>query len=695
MSVILGEDTKTGVLIEISDIDRFGGLYVLGKTGTGKSNLLISLALQDIEQSHGLLFIDPHSDAINALLERVPEKRINDVILLDPTDRDYAFGINPVYCKDPNDIHERESAFGQTRDIFAKLTMLFGESDERLKVLLSKYLRNILYPLIENPGSTLYDISMMLTNKPFREHLLKNVKHNLDTVDFWHKQFDPLSKHDQYEELKSTFNRISIFERPYIRDIISQPQPTIDFTKIMEDRKIVLLRLPMSPSDDETRSFIGTLVISQLLKVIFLRTDIAESQRVPFAIYCDELHNFATPDFAKLFSQARKFKIMPVVAHQERGQFKPADPNKSATLASPNKVHFSLSTPDAEEFAKEIADKPPVDIRLEPQKAISQSPVSDLLRGHTNPEIQKFVDTYLRPMQNRIDNIKDEIESKKLVRTGMMDESAISRLNVQMLGVDRFEKDTFLIQKAIEKEMELAERSYNEANALKQLQAQEVRLKQDMHSLDRLLTMVMEQRITPKNKELADFLINNIENATVITQEQKQALKQFIAAQYNETSAKETREKYISSFLRISENKLNALQWIVFINEFTHFCELLGKPENHIKKPTGQDIIKEIPLRTEADMVGEMRRELTTLPNFIAYVKIQQNKYKIITLMLREKLPDSVCIQNQQEILNQTYKYYCSLRNVVEKGIREKQSVWQKDTGDKPPPTGRNHRRAR
>ncbi len=323
----------------------------MGKAGTGKSTLLVSLALQDIKHRNGLLFIDPHADAIEAILARMPDERKGDVILLDPTDPDYAFGINPLYCESPHDPRERELAFGQTRDLFAKLEMLFGESNEKLGVLLSKYLRNIIYPLIENPGSTLCDIEMMLTNKPFREHLLKNVKYNRDAVDFWRDQFDTLLKHDQYEELKSTFNRISIFKRPH-KYIISQPKPTLDFAEIMDSRKIVLLSIPIW-LDEETRSFIGTLIISQLLKVILLRTDKPEQSRTPFAVYCDEFHNFATPDFARLFTQTRKFKIMPVVAHQHRAQFKPDDPNKGATLAAPNKVHFNL-TPGAERAEREV-----------------------------------------------------------------------------------------------------------------------------------------------------------------------------------------------------------------------------------------------------------------------------------------------------------------------------------------------------
>src|SRR5205823_4567271 len=135
-----------------------------------------------------------------------------------------------------------------------------------------------------------------------------------------------------------------------------------------------------------SKSFIGTLVISQLLRVVFLRADISEHLREPFALYCDEFQNFSTPDFAKLFTQTGKYYIMPAVAHQVRlGQFKPDDPNRGATLAAPIKIFFRLSVHDSNELAPVVANPSPTEIRLEPQPVllISQEPVSDLLRvGH-------------------------------------------------------------------------------------------------------------------------------------------------------------------------------------------------------------------------------------------------------------------------------------------------------------------------
>jgi hypothetical protein len=237
--VTLGHDVDTGELITLGDIERCGGMYLLGEPRTGKSNFLDSLALQDIERGHGVLFIDPHTDAIKALLARIPQERKHDVILLDSTNDEYTFGINPLYCSNPNSLRERQLCFAQTREVFSKV---FGEGDEKLGILLSKYLGNCLYPLIENQGYTLYDIVLFLRNKHFRESLLTNIKFHPEVVEFWHDEFDRMPLKDQREEVQSLLNRIESLRRnPYIKHIISQPKPTIDFADVTQRKKIVLL----------------------------------------------------------------------------------------------------------------------------------------------------------------------------------------------------------------------------------------------------------------------------------------------------------------------------------------------------------------------------------------------------------------------------------------------------------------------
>ena len=182
--------------------------------------------------------------------------------------------------------------------------------------------------------------------------------------------------------------------------------------------------------DRESQTFIGTLVISQLLKAIFLRADVSEHLRTPFAIYCDEFQMFATPDFAKLFTQTGKYRIMPAVAHQDRvGQFKPDDPNRGATLVALHKVLFSTSVPDSKEIAPELAKDSPTEIKLQKQMVISHDPFADLLRGHKNPDIHRFIENYLRPLQFRLEDTRDDIEEERLLRLAILDEAALSRVD--------------------------------------------------------------------------------------------------------------------------------------------------------------------------------------------------------------------------------------------------------------------------
>ena len=218
----LGIDVETGQPITISDRDRCGGFYALGAPRVGKSTLFIWMALQDIERGHGLLFIDPHADAIAEILHRIPTRRLKDVILLDPTDSTHAFGINPLFCDNPHDLREQQLCFGQARDVFTKTF----EKDEQLGIWLRKYLINCLYPLIENPGHTLYDMWLFLHNKPFRDALLNRVTSHRGVVDFWHDEFDKMSRRDQAFERSSLLTRLNILNtQPFIKHVIGQARP--------------------------------------------------------------------------------------------------------------------------------------------------------------------------------------------------------------------------------------------------------------------------------------------------------------------------------------------------------------------------------------------------------------------------------------------------------------------------------------
>jgi GTPase SAR1 family protein len=146
--VILGTDSQTQKRIPISDIDRCSGLYILGVQGSGKTNLLKSLILQDIANGHGVFFLDPHGDAIDDLLQHIPEDRKDDIIVVDPTDETYTFGINLLECRDPNSLTERNDTYGQAIDIFTKLFV--NPQTQELDILLSQYLPNSFYGFVAN-----------------------------------------------------------------------------------------------------------------------------------------------------------------------------------------------------------------------------------------------------------------------------------------------------------------------------------------------------------------------------------------------------------------------------------------------------------------------------------------------------------------------------------------------------------------
>ncbi len=410
MRVFLGRDLTTGQPVTVGDEERCGGLYILGKPRTGKSNVLLNLALQDAQYGQGLLFIDPHADAITEFLARLPANRVRDVILLDPQDVAYPFGINLLACPDPSNLVTLTQTYKAAMDIFIKV---FGDAEGNLGIWLEKYLHNSIYGLLENPGYTLADIPLLLTNRPFRQHIAGNMRVNLEVAEFWAQAFDRLTKHDREEQVESTLTRLNaVLGHPIVKHIVGQTRNTLDFADIMnagESNKIVLLKMSRR-LPPRVQTLLGTLLISQVLQAAQAREDISPQDRRYFSVYCDEFQHFATPDFAKLFTETGKNKLMPTVAHQERvGQFTRTDPNRGATLAAANKLLFGLSVLDSEELAPEVAREPEPE-RIEELvkeeivgrravKTFKREVVEHLLRtGHEDTRVMQWVSTYLRPL---------------------------------------------------------------------------------------------------------------------------------------------------------------------------------------------------------------------------------------------------------------------------------------------------------
>jgi type IV secretory pathway TraG/TraD family ATPase VirD4 len=307
--VILGSGSETRNIVRLSDVERRSGLYILGRMGRGKTSLIKTLIEQDMANGHGVFFLDPHGDAVEELQTRIPSHRKDDVIVLDPSDEHFSFGVNPLACPDPNNMTERSRTYAQAIDIFKKL--FANIQTEELDILLNHYLRNSFFPLIANQGYTLLDIPLLLEEKHFRDVLLQNAPPltvPLEVERFWHNTFDRLRSDKQREEIASTERRLDPFgDFGEIRHIVGQSTSTLNFSTIMQERKILFVKLKKTLPGDAWR-IIGTILVSNLVHAVRHREQLPEAERHQFCIFVDEFQNFASSDdFAVLFTEARKY----------------------------------------------------------------------------------------------------------------------------------------------------------------------------------------------------------------------------------------------------------------------------------------------------------------------------------------------------------------------------------------------------
>jgi hypothetical protein len=396
--VILGDDIETGKKVYIGDIERRSALYVLGKPGMGKSSLLVNLMVQDIKHGHGLFFLDPHGDAIDDLINRCDdsERMENSFRLLDPQHEERSFGINLFSCKDVTSWRQREETYSKARWVFKKLF----EKEIGEKPWLELIIEYTLYAFIENQEYTLNEVPRFLTDQGFRNHLVGNIKYEPQIAEFWQYGF----KQKQAEAFHTRVT--TLLGHTALRHIVSQRESTIDFTKIMQEREIVLVKLSTTLAPD-IKKFIGTILISELIHAVQQRQHIPADQRYQFCIFVDEMQNFTSfEDFSTLINEARKFGVATTFAHQERyGQLSEDKKIQGATAVAANKIFFQTTVKDSQELAPEYAKPPPTETKREPVLVISLDPFPTLLRGHDNPQIREFIRRYLRPLQYRLEDI--------------------------------------------------------------------------------------------------------------------------------------------------------------------------------------------------------------------------------------------------------------------------------------------------
>lgn len=344
-----GEKVKFGV----KEDDRRRHMYLIGKTGTGKSTLLQSMAISDIQTGKGLAFIDPHGDSIELILDYIPDNRVDDVILFDPADLNFPLAINMLELFDPD--QKGLIASGLIEVFKKRFEFSWGPRLEHL-------LRHLILTLLEIPGSTLLGITRMLNDRTYRRYVVHLLKDPV-MIDFWNNEYPQLEDSRMAAEAVAPIqNRIGQFlASPIIRNLVSHARSTVRFDDIMNQGKIFLVNLSKGKIGDDNSNILGSLIVSRLQFAAMSRVTIPERDRRDFYLYVDEFQNFVTSSFASILSEARKYRLCLIVAHQYIGQL------KQAGLANPDEVReavfgnvgsmlaFTIGQEDAETLAKEFS----------------------------------------------------------------------------------------------------------------------------------------------------------------------------------------------------------------------------------------------------------------------------------------------------------------------------------------------------
>ncbi len=351
--VILG--AECGQKVILTPQARRQGAYVIGTTGTGKTTLLQSILYQDMLAGDGLCALDPHGDMIDELLALVPSGREQDVIVFAPGDDDQIrkpLGLNILDC-DRDDPRQVRRVTSTVIDTLRKL--FFYSWGPRMEDLL----RNSILTLMEHPDTTLLDLWLLLASPTHREHYKQGLQDPY-LRQFWDVQFAgyAASQRDLTDLVGSSLNKIGRFlADPHIRRIVSQPHNAFSLRKIMDERKILLVNLSKGDLGEDNSALLGSVLVNLLLIAALTRRDIAPADRVPFHLIVDEYQSFATESFPTLQSEARKYGIDVIVAHQYRDQLD--DLNRGSTLNVANFIVLRVSGVDSHELAAQFDNTPP------------------------------------------------------------------------------------------------------------------------------------------------------------------------------------------------------------------------------------------------------------------------------------------------------------------------------------------------
>ncbi len=328
--------------------DRSRHMYVIGKTGMGKSTLLENLAVQDIKDGQGLAFIDPHGKTAELLLEYIPEERKKDVIYLAPFDLENPISFNVLEDVGPD---KRHLVANGLMSAFKRIWV------DAWSARMEYILNNVMLALLENPGSTILGVNRMLADEAYRERVVSNVT-DPSVRSFWVDEFAKYGPKYMQEAGAAIQNKIGQFiSNPLVRNMVGQSKSAFDIRKVMDEGKILIINLSKGKVGEANANLLGAMIITKIYLAAMSRADVHESdlEKLPFFyLFVDEFQNFANESFADILSEARKYKLALTIAHQYIEQM--TEEVRAAVFGNVGSmIVFRVGAFDAEFLEKEFA----------------------------------------------------------------------------------------------------------------------------------------------------------------------------------------------------------------------------------------------------------------------------------------------------------------------------------------------------
>ncbi len=416
----------------IKENDRQRHMYVIGKTGMGKTTLLENIVMQDISNGHAVAYIDPHGDTAEKLIQAIPSNRINDVVYFNPADTENPIAFNILEAVDEDKKHLVASGM---MGVFKKIWPDVWSA--RMEYILN----NTILALLDYPGSTMMGINRMMSDKVYRKRVYKKIKDPI-VKGFWLDEFESWDDRFRKEAVAAIQNKVGQFlSSSLIRNIVGQTKSTINMRDIMDNNKILIVNLSKGKIGEDAMRLLGGMIVTKIQLASMERVDIPEEDRKNFYLTVDEFQNFVTESFANILSEARKYKLNLLVAHQYISQlvFDGNTTVRDAIFGNVGTIiSFRVGADDAEFLEKEfepvftmndIINLPKYNIYL---KLMIDGIAGDAFSATALPPID-LQNTYenaekvIRVSRERYSNKRGDIEDKIARWTGMIDETKIKK----------------------------------------------------------------------------------------------------------------------------------------------------------------------------------------------------------------------------------------------------------------------------